>query len=64
MDFEWDNAKAAGNKRKHGVSFDEASDVFTVAPIIASDVYHSADEERFVASGVSTKNRILIVSHT
>ena len=28
MEFEWDAAKAAGNRRKHGVSFDEATEVF------------------------------------
>ncbi|HEX3672861.1 MAG TPA: BrnT family toxin [Rhizomicrobium sp.] len=27
-DFDWDNAKAAANLRKHGVSFDTASKVF------------------------------------
>jgi len=26
--FEWDQAKAASNKKKHGVSFDEAKSVF------------------------------------
>jgi uncharacterized protein len=26
--FEWDDAKAASNQRKHGVSFDEAVTVF------------------------------------
>jgi uncharacterized protein len=64
MEFEWDAPKAAGNRSKHGVSFDEASDVFTDAPIIGFDDGHSADEERFIAIGVSTKNRVLVVSHT
>jgi uncharacterized DUF497 family protein len=26
--FEWDTAKAASNKKKHGVSFEEAQSVF------------------------------------
>jgi uncharacterized DUF497 family protein len=26
--FEWDQSKAASNKKKHGVSFDEAQSVF------------------------------------
>ena len=64
MEFEWDTPKAAGNRNKHGVSFDEASDVFADAPIIAFDDDHSADEERFIAVGVSTRNRVLVVSHT
>ena len=28
MHFEWDDAKAAANLRKHGVSFEEASSVY------------------------------------
>jgi hypothetical protein len=28
MEFEWDGRKAASNKKKHGVSFYEASTVF------------------------------------
>jgi len=26
--FEWDSAKAAGNRKNHGVSFEEAQTVF------------------------------------
>ena len=64
MDFEWDPVKAAVNRGKHGVSFDEASEVFGDAPIFAADDLHSTDEERFLAVGLSTKNRLLLVSHT
>lgn len=64
MDVEWDNAKAVGNRSKHGVSFDEASEVFGDAPIVEYDDGHSADEERFIAIGVSGRNRVLIVSDT
>jgi len=28
MDFEWDDAKAASNLRKHGVTFEDAAHVF------------------------------------
>jgi uncharacterized DUF497 family protein len=64
MDFEWDSVKASGNRSKHGVSFNEASEVFGDAPIITYDNSHSTDEERFVAVGVSTRSRLLVVSHT
>ena len=30
MKFEWDQAKANANSRKHGVTFDEARSVFFV----------------------------------
>ena len=29
MDFEWDRAKAEGNRRKHGVRFEVAVEVFS-----------------------------------
>ena len=47
--FEWDQRKSALNKKKHGVSFDEARTVFLdpSAQMIA-DPDHSAEEDRFV----------------
>ena len=36
MEFDWDRSRAAANRRKYGVSFDEAEDVFT-APAIFED---------------------------
>jgi len=45
--FEWDNKKAAANRRKHRVGFDEASTVFDDALArIFDDVEHSTDEIR------------------
>ena len=29
MDFEWDAAKERGNRERHGISFDEARELFT-----------------------------------
>lgn len=65
MIFKWDPAKAALNARKHGVDFHEAASVLddslsTTFP----DVDHSGEEKRFVTVGVSTKQRVLVVSHT
>jgi uncharacterized DUF497 family protein len=44
--FEWDAAKAAGNRHKHGVSFDLAATVFR-DPLMISipDEEHSETEE-------------------
>ncbi len=65
MHFEWDPKKATANRRKHGVTFEEASsalrDVFSAT---AHDPDHSDDEERFVTFGVSSQGRLLTVSHT
>ena len=65
MHFEWDPKKATSNRRKHGVTFEEATsalrDVFSAT---AHDPDHSEDEERFVTFGVSSQERLLAVSHT
>lgn len=65
MEFEWDEAKAEGNLRKHGVSFPEASTVFAdTLALTGYDPLHSADEDRYVTMGVSADGRVLVVSHT
>ena len=65
MRFEWDSEKAASNLAKHGVSFEEASSVFgdPLATTIA-DPDHSVDEQRFLTTGLSTQQRVVIVWHT
>ena len=65
MRFEWDPAKADLNLAKHGVAFDEASTVFG-DPLATTvrDLFHSDDEERFLTTGFSQNQRILIVWHT
>jgi uncharacterized DUF497 family protein len=59
MQFEWDTAKARGNLRKHGVSFEEASTVFydTLAAT-GSDPDHSVGEDRFVTFGMSSQGAV------
>ena len=65
MEFEWDPYKAAENVRKHGVSFSEASSVFSDELADTSpDPDHSTDEDRFITIGMSNRSRLLIVSHT
>ena len=65
MEFEWDDAKAAANRRKHGVSFEEASAVFADPKVvIVYDEEHSTDEERWIALGISDRGQLLVVSHT
>ena len=62
--FEWDEAKAQANLRKHGVTFDEASTVFddSYARVI-EDPDHSDCEERFIILGLSIRARELVVCH-
>jgi uncharacterized DUF497 family protein len=62
--YEWDPRKAQTNRRKHGVSFEEAASVFQDARAITfDDPDHSEDEPREITIGVSTKGRVLFLSH-
>ena len=62
MRFEWDPAKAAGNIRKHGISFDEAVTVFRdPLALIFDDTTHSEQEHREIIIGISTLRRMILV---
>ena len=63
MIYEWDSEKAAENKRKHGVSFDEARSVF-LDPLALTfdDPDHSLSERRFITIGI-TNQRLVFVAH-
>ena len=62
--FEWDDSKAASNRRKHGVSFEEARTAFyDEDALLIPDPEHSEEEDRFVLLGVSGNLRTLVVCH-
>ena len=64
IQFEWDPRKSAANKRKHGVSFEEAQTVFYDDRAIEyADPAHSAEEDRFLLLGRSLALRVLVVCH-
>jgi len=64
-DFEWNEAKADENLKKHGVSFEEAASVFDDSfSIIFYDPDHSFEENRFIIIGMSVKINFLFVSFT
>jgi hypothetical protein len=65
LQFEWDPYKAEANRKKHGVSFEEASTVFG-DPLgrLADDPEHSRGEARLVLFGRSDVHRLLAVMHT
>jgi uncharacterized DUF497 family protein len=62
--FEWDARKSSVNKKKHGISFEEARTVFfdENAKLI-NDPDHSEDEDRFVLLGVSSSLKVMLVCH-
>ena len=65
MRFEWDLAKAERNLRVHGVTFDDASTIFTdrLAGTI-DDPLHSHEERRCVTIGLDSSGHPLVVVHT
>ncbi len=62
--FELNQVKAASNKKKHGVSFDEAQSVFyDEFAVQFFDEESSESEDRFLMLGFSDGARLLIVCH-
>ncbi len=63
--FEWDPVKAKTNLKKHGVSFEEASEVF-LDPLQLSlfDKEHSEQEERWITLGNTKSHKLRLVVHT
>lgn len=60
-EFEWDDGKAAANARKHGVTFEEARDVFRdPLAIELLDDREGYGEDRFVLIGM-TQSGVLVV---
>jgi uncharacterized DUF497 family protein len=63
--FEWDSKKALSNKRKHGITFEEASTIFgDPLSITIHDPAHSIGEDRFITVGTSANGRLIVVVHT
>ena len=53
IQFEWDPRKSTSNRRKHGVSFEEASTVFSDEhALLIDDPDHSKEEDRFILLGL------------
>lgn len=62
--FEWDETKEKSNIRKHGIDFTEAESIsYDPFSITIADADHSAEENRFVDIGMSSKNRVLVASY-
>ena len=62
--FEWDERKNRANRKKHGISFEEAQSAFLDENArVMPDSEHSEDEERFVLLGLSVSLKIVVVCH-
>jgi len=64
MKFEWDDRKNLINQEKHGVSFEEAREVFDDPLQISKlDYRFNYFEERWITVGSTKKYRILVVAN-
>lgn len=60
--FDWDEAKAEANERKHGVAFELASSVFYDPRLLTvADLEHGETEERWFSIGIA-RNGVLLVA--
>ena len=63
-EFEWDDAKAKANLRKHKISFRAASRVFEDAfALIEQDLDEGQGEDRFLATGL-VEGLLITVAYT
>jgi len=64
MSFEWDEEKNLENKRKHGISFEEAKQIFDGPVITKDDDRFSYGEERSISLGLIKSAAVVLVAHT
>lgn len=61
--YEWDRNKNADNLRKHGLSFDDAADVFNGRCLTFEDRRIAYGEERYITMG-HLEGRLVVIAHT
>lgn len=63
VEFEWDAEKNLANRRKHGISFEEASELLSSSSNYLEffDAAHSDTEDRFIAIGPVSRGLLLVV---
>ena len=59
--FDWDEAKNVANRRKHGVSFEEAQTVFSDEHAVQFFEDDALGEDLFLMLGCSSRLRVLMV---
>lgn len=62
MGVAWDGAKDLKNRRKHGISFEEAAELFTADAdyLEIFDESHSESEDRFIAIGPIARGLVVV----
>ena len=63
--FDWDESNTIKNWQRHGVTPEEAEDVFFHEPLmVRGDSSHSSSEKRYRALGRTSRGRLLFVAYT
>jgi uncharacterized DUF497 family protein len=62
--FEWDEAKDLSNQRKHGVSFEDASEVFRDPLFVSLKDRIQDGEQRWQTYGKVGNRLLMMVAHT
>lgn len=63
MEFEWDEAKEQANLKKHGISFDEAKQIFDGPVLKRVDDRQDYGEVREISVGLLSPDAPVIVVH-
>lgn len=64
MSIEWDPEKARLNVQKHGIRFADAEGVLFDPNAISVEDERAEGEQRFVALGMDSRGRLLVVVYT
>lgn len=62
--FEWDEAKAETNKKKHGISFEESIHIFEDPYVLSAQDRIENGELRWQSIGLAGGILLLLVAHT
>lgn len=65
MEIQWDPLKNRANIKKHGLSFEEASELFELPDHLVLEIYdfeHSTTEDRIISIGPIHRGVIVVVS--
>ncbi len=57
--FEWDAGNLTKSAQRHGITPDEAEEIFFRAPWVVDDTHPEVAEPRFAAIGSSERGRVL-----
>jgi uncharacterized DUF497 family protein len=60
MEFEWDENKNQSNQLKHGISFEEASEIFRYPMYEMVDTHQDYGEIRYI--GIGRNNQMIVLT--